>query len=294
MDGCMTDCRLKVCYRYFLAALFVAILLCQGRAIALEPAPENHSGAVESQPLIAVIIDDLGNQRLPGLRTIALDGPIACAIMPFTAHATYLAEQAFAAGKEVILHLPMQPVEMERIAGPGEISLDTDKAELAYILDQNLGSVPHSVGISNHMGSLITRHPGHMRWLMQELASRGDLFFIDSFTTPDSVAYEIAIETGIPAARRHIFLDNEPTDVAIDNQFEHLKKRARRYGYAIGIGHPYPATLDYLQTALPELEKQGFQLVPVAQITALLGSMNGQSKRANQSTSNPNILVQAN
>jgi polysaccharide deacetylase 2 family uncharacterized protein YibQ len=289
----MTDCQPKVRYRYFPVYLLVAAIFCQAPAVALESAPEHYRGRVESPPVIAIIIDDLGNQRLPGLRTIELDGPIACAIMPFTAHATYLAEHAFAAGKEVILHLPMQPVEMGRIAGPGEISLDTDKDELAYILEQNLGSVPHSVGISNHMGSLITRHPGHMRWLMQELASRGDLFFIDRFTTPDSVAYEIAVETGIPAARRHIFLDNEPTEVAIDNQFEHLKRRARRYGYAVGIGHPYPATLDYLQTALPELEKQGIQLVPVSQITALLGSMNGQSKLAIELTERPNILVRA-
>jgi polysaccharide deacetylase 2 family uncharacterized protein YibQ len=293
MDGCMTDCRPKVLYRYIPVYLFVALMLCRGPAIALEPAPEHHSGAVASLPMIAVIIDDLGNQRLPGLRTIALDGPIACAIMPFTAHSTYLAEHAFAAGKEVILHLPMQPVEMERIAGPGEISLDTDKAELAYILDQNLGSVPHSVGISNHMGSLITRHPGHMRWLMQELASRGDLFFIDSFTTPDSVAYEIAIETGIPAARRHIFLDNEQTPAAIDKQFARLKRQARKNGFAIGIGHPYPATLDYLQTALPDLEKQGIRLVPVAQVIALLDSMNVTAKLAIELAGNPNILVRA-
>jgi polysaccharide deacetylase 2 family uncharacterized protein YibQ len=287
----MTDYRSKVPNRCFPVVLFMVILLCQGPAVALEPPPKHLGGSAKTQPIIALIIDDLGNQRLPGIRAIELDGPVACAIMPFTAHATSLAEHAFAEGKEVILHLPMQPVEMDRIAGPGEISLDTDRDGLAYILDQNLGSVPHSVGISNHMGSLITRHPGHMRWLMQELSSRGNLFFIDSFTTPDSVAYEIAIETGIPAARRHIFLDNEQTQLAIDTQFERLKRRARRHGYAIGIGHPYPATLDYLQTALPELEKQGFQLVPVSQIVEFLGTMDAQAKLANELSENQNILV---
>jgi polysaccharide deacetylase 2 family uncharacterized protein YibQ len=214
--------------------------------------------------------------------------------MPHTAHATYLAERAHAAGKEVILHMPMQPVEMDRIAGPGEISLDTDKTELAYILEQDLRSVPHTVGISNHMGSLITRHPGHMRWLMQELASRDDLFFIDSFTTPDSVAYEIAIEMGVPAARRHIFLDNEQTEAAVEHQMDRLKRRARARGYAIGIGHPYPATLDYLQRALPALENQGFQLVAVSRIVALLDATRLRSLIENQLPEEAqNILVRA-
>jgi len=252
--------------------LFLLGLLLSGSASwALEPLPQNRPQQnASSRPQIAVIIDDLGNQRLPGLRVIDLNAPIACAIMPHTAHATFLAESAHAAGKEVILHLPMQPMEMARIAGPGEISLDTDRAELALILESDLLSVPHSVGISNHMGSLITRHPGHMRWLMEELELRGNLYFVDSFTTPASVAYDVALETGVPAVRRHIFLDNDQSADAISEQFERLKRQARNQGYAIGIGHPYPVTLEFLQRALPALSDQGFDLVPVSRIVAAL------------------------
>lgn len=214
-------------------------------------------------PLIALIIDDLGNQLRPGRRAVALAGPVACAIMPHTAHATALARAAHAAGKEVILHLPMQPAEMERIAGPGEISLDNSRADLQRILAENLVSVPHASGVNNHMGSLITRHPGHMRWLMEALAERGDLYFIDSYTTSSSVAYLMARETGVPAARRHVFLDNDPSPDAVRRQFERLKQHALRHGYAIGIGHPYPATLDFLEAAIAALPDEGFRLVSV-------------------------------
>jgi polysaccharide deacetylase 2 family uncharacterized protein YibQ len=272
----------KFSRRIILRGCYLVAILPLCVAFALEPVPEPQNETVVVTPMIALIIDDLGNQRLPGLRAIALDAPIACAIMPHTAHSTYLANKAHASGKEVILHLPMQPTEMNRIAGPGEISLDNDRAELKYILKQNLLSVPHSVGVSNHMGSLVTRHPGHMRWLMQELADNGDLFFVDSFTTPDSVAYTIALETGIPAARRHIFLDNVPTTAAIEQQVKRLKQHAKNYGYAIGIGHPYPATLDYLQTALPEFEKQGFKIVPVTQIITLIETMATQPTLASE------------
>jgi len=252
-----------------LASVLLSAMFAGSTSFALEVVPEGErevNPPVSAKPMIAIIIDDLGNQRIPGMRVIELDGPVVCAIMPHTAHSTYLATRAHAAGKEIILHLPMQPVEMDRIAGPGEISLDNNRAELAAILDSDLRSVPHSAGISNHMGSLITRHPGHMRWLMEELQRRGDFYFVDSFTTPDSVAYDIAVETGVPAARRTIFLDNEQTPAALERQFDRLKKRAARDGFAIGIGHPYPVTLEFLQGALPLLAAEGFQLVPVSRI----------------------------
>ena len=241
----------------------IAVLLCRA-PLAAGQANTLVELAPSRAPLIALIIDDMGNQRLPGLQVINLPGPVTCAIMPHTSHATYLAEQAYAAGKEVILHLPMQPVEMQRIAGPGEISIDTDRHELNRILDTNLRSVPHSIGINNHMGSLITRHPGHMRWLMEELAQRGDLFFVDSVTTPDSVAYVSALDAGVPAARRHVFLDNVQDEAAIALEFTRLKQHATTHGFAIGIGHPYPETLKFLEGELENLRLEGFRLVPLS------------------------------
>jgi polysaccharide deacetylase 2 family uncharacterized protein YibQ len=223
--------------------------------------------------LIAIIIDDLGNQLVAGRRTVALDAPLTCAVMPHTAYGAKLAREAHAAGKEVMLHLPMQPMQMNRIAGPGEISLENNVRQLQRILATDLNSVPYVVGVNNHMGSLITRHPGHMRWLMDALAARGDLFFVDSVTTPASVAYETALESGVPAARRHVFLDDDPAAERVAEQFERLKHLARERGYAIGIGHPYAATLDYLERVLPVLREHGeFRLVPVSRIVAMLES----------------------
>src|SRR5690606_32302890 len=119
--------------------------------------------------------------------------------------------------------------------------------------EENLASVPHARGVNNHMGSLITRHPGHMTWLMQSLARDG-LFFVDSYTHPQSVALEMAREGGIPTARRDVFLDHVPEPEAIAFQFRRLVSRAKRNGQAIGIGHPSPETLEFLQAALPVLQ----------------------------------------
>ena len=282
MEGCMNKFRVTkshTCIRHSgiakLCLSLVFVLVSHG---ALTPV-----AADEPPALVAIIIDDLGNQLKAGRRAIALDAPLAYAVMPHTAYGARLASEVHAAGKEVMLHLPMQPTQMERIAGPGEISLENSIRQLRHIVATDLNSVPHVVGVNNHMGSLITRHPGHMRWLMDELAARGDLFFVDSVTTPASVAYAAALESGVPAARRHVFLDGDPDAAQIEVQFERLLQQARGRGYAIGIAHPYTSTLEFLEGALPQLQQSPeFRLVPVSRIVAELG--NGKLQRESIST----------
>lgn len=270
-------------------ALFRNALVCVAALLWAAPASAESPPALQTQPaLIAIIIDDLGNQLSAGRRAIALPAPVACAVMPHTAYGSMLAREAHRSGKEVMLHLPMQSMEMQRIAGPGEISLDNGAPELRQILERNLAAVPHVIGVNNHMGSLITRHPGHMRWLMQAIRERGDLFFIDSFTTPGSVAYAMAREGGVPSARRHVFLDDDPEITAVRRQFERLQTEARRRGFAIGIGHPYPSTLEVLEAGLAGLSADQFRLVPVSEIVARLER--GDLRREAPLTATPGII----
>ncbi len=224
------------------------------------------AAADEPRPRIGIIIDDLGYLKSAGERVIALPGPVACAILPHTPYSRQLAVQANAAGKQVLLHLPLQPVEQLMPLGMGSIDIDNTYSQLARILSANLASVPHADGVNTHMGSLLTQHPGHMAWLMQELGRRGDLYFVDSYTTSSSVALRLAREYGVPAARRHVFLDSEVSWDAVADQFARLKNRARLYGEVIAIGHPYELTLDFLERYLPELDREGFDLVPLSEL----------------------------
>ncbi len=220
-------------------------------------------------PRIALIIDDLGNMLTNGNRAVALDGPVACAILPLTPHAERIASRAHAAGKEVMLHLPLQSIEEATAMSVGTIQLDTTRSELARILEHHLKQVPYVVGVNNHQGSLLTRHPGHMTWLMDEMRRRGDLFFVDSYTTEASIALRVARERGVPSIRRDVFLDNTPTREAIASEFRRLKRRAMAHGVAVGIGHPYDATLEFLEQAIPRLRAEGFELVPVSRAISL-------------------------
>ena len=217
----------------------------------------------DNAPRIAIIIDDLGYQLQAGRRAINLPGPVACAVLPQTPQAVLLAEDAFAAGKDVLLHLPLQSMTETGVAEPGSIVLDTTRHELARSFRRSMASVPHAVGVSNHRGSLLTQHPGHMDWLMQEIEAQGNLFFVDSYTTHRSVALELARENGIPAVKRDVFLDPDRSPETLEREFERLKRLSRSQGMAVGIGHPSPQTLAFLERELPELADHGFELVGI-------------------------------
>ena len=222
--------------------------------------------ALADAPRVAIIIDDLGYHLANGKRAISLPGPVAMSVLPGAPRARTLAQQAHASGKEVLLHLPLQAYDDDARAEPAEIVMDMSRARVGDTFQQALEAVPHVVGVNSHRGSLLTRHPGHMAWLMQEIAAREEMFFIDSFTTHQSVALQIAEESGVDAVKRDVFLDPNPDPETIAREFERLKRLARKRGQAIGIGHPYPATLELLERELPRLAEEGFQLVRISEL----------------------------
>ena len=236
------------------------------------------AGVAAESPRIAIIIDDLGYQLEAGHRSINLPGPVACAILPSTPRATMLAETAFANGKEVLLHLPLQAGSEDGRPEPGGLLLDMSREQFTTTFAKNLDSVPHAIGVNSHRGSMLTRHPGHMNWLMEELFKRGDLFFVDSYTTHQSVALQLARENGVPALRRDVFLDPDRKAETVEREFERLKDLARKNGAAIGIGHPFPSTLALLEREIPKLNDEGIELVSISELILRYESQRGQQR----------------
>ena len=248
--------------------LFVVWLGCF--TLAVTAAESGSHSYNKSVPAIALIIDDLGNRREAGKRAVSLPGPVACAFLPYGTHTDFLARQAHARNKEVLLHLPMQAVSSApAMTGQGVLTLDMTEQQFRKTLEYDIAAVPHLSGLNNHMGSLLTRHPGTMAWLMEAIAQRGDLFFVDSRTTSATVAAQLAVEYGIPNTSRNVFLDNEQSPAAVRAQFRKLVAMAKRTGTALGIGHPYPGTLEVLADELRSLEQQGVQLIPVSRLIEL-------------------------
>lgn len=231
-------------------------------------------GSAAGEPLVAIVIDDVGEDLRDGRRAIALPGPVALSFLPYMDHTRGLALLAHRRGKDVMLHLPMQAMDGRNI-GRGGLTIDMTQGDLIRTVGRDLAAVPYAVGINNHMGSLATRHPGLMHWLMSDIRDVGGLFFIDSRTTDMTVAQQMAVEAGVANLRRDVFLDDDLTAAAIDRQFDRLLALARRHGWALAIGHPHPVTLTYLERRLPQLSDEGVRLVPVPYLVRAYGGGRG-------------------
>ncbi|WP_421867101.1 divergent polysaccharide deacetylase family protein [Motiliproteus sp.] len=241
-------------------ALLLTVAPASGanRASTSEPHPAEVSDSV-SQPALVIIIDDVGDNYARGRAAVELPGPVTYAFLPHSPFGPKLARKAFADGKDVILHAPMQNTR-DRPLGPGALTADLGKQQFRQVLQGDLDVIPHVQGLNNHMGSLLTTLQPQMEWVM-ELARERGLFFIDSRTSASSIAWETARRYGIPNLKRDVFLDHERTTEFVHRQFMKALAIARRHGSAVVIGHPYPVTVDYLRLALPLLDEQGIRLL---------------------------------
>lgn len=243
------------------ALVLLALLLASGAVRALEPAACPTPAADKR---IVIIIDDMGHSLQRGRAALKLPGKLNYAVIPYTRHGVALAEQAFAAGKEVLLHAPMSTVDNEPL-GRGGLTPDLDRESFRATLDGALAQVPHAQGINNHMGSDLTQRRPQMAWLMQELRWR-ELYFVDSRTSEYTVAATVAQEFNVPHVSRNVFLDNDRDPALIDERFRELLAQAEREGLAVAIGHPYPETIAYLSEELLKVRDRGFRPVFVSEV----------------------------
>lgn len=221
------------------------------------------SNTLSAQNRIAILIDDMGDNRANNERALNLDAAISYAFLPHTALAPRLAREAHKKGRDVLLHAPMQSEAHLKLMGPGALTSDMTEAALRAQLRLNFDSIPFVSGFNNHMGSVLTRDRTRMQWVMQEAQARG-LFFVDSRTVSGSIAREVATASRIPNIGRDIFLDHDNKPEAIRKQWQRLLKTSQEKGYALAIAHPYPSTLTVLEQELAHLHN--VQIVPVSQL----------------------------
>ena len=215
-------------------------------------------------PVVSIIVDDLGD-RAADRAVLDLPPAVALSVLPHTPHGAALARAGAERGHEVLLHLPME-AQRPHHAHPGMLTSDLDRATFLQRLFENLASVPGVSGVNNHMGSRLTRQPETMRWVMAALKAYGGLYYVDSRTTHETVAFQVAGDFGLSRAERDRFLDNVVSRDAIRQELLALVEEARAKGSALAIGHPHPETLATLAEFLPTLDTLGVRLVPVAEL----------------------------
>ena len=215
---------------------------------------------------IAIVIDDFGPNLTIAREFLALNCPLTFSVLPFYKHSKDIATEAHSQGREVMLHLPLEPLNNEENKlEKGTLYTSMDESTLLTQLREELSSVPHVDGVNGHMGSKFTGDRKSMEILLRELKSRG-LFFLDSLTTEKSVGSSVAQEIKITFGKRDLFLDRDIEGSTIEERLLQLSHLAKKRGHAIGIAHPYPDTLNALKKMLPLLSSEGIEVFPVSQI----------------------------
>ena len=232
-------------------------------------------------PMVAIIVDDLGYDRVAAERLLAIDAPLTFSVLPFSPFSKPIMAAIRAKGREILLHLPMEPEEFPTVKpGPGALLSAMTPDQLIDQLNRNIDQIPGLKGVNNHMGSRVSTSSEQMRQIFSVLKKRG-LFYIDSRTTPDSVARLSANLLELPFAERDIFIDHYDNPAFIQSQLGKLIQHARKHGYAIGIGHPHANTVAALARFIPQLNGK-VQVVSVSKIVQTVMLAKAEKKKAAQ------------
>jgi uncharacterized protein len=218
------------------------------------------------RPKIVLVIDDLGGENHLSKELLRFDFPLTLSILPLMPYSKSLAIEAHKKGKEVILHLPMEPHDYPEVRpGEGALLEEMSKERLLWQLSRNIESVPNAKGVSNHMGSRLMEDPEKLKVIFSELKRRG-LFFLDSRTTPQTVGLQTAKLIGLKAMERTLFIDNSSDEEEIKKELGRLIQVSLSKGMAIGIGHPYPATIKSIREMIPKMKEKGIEIVPLSSL----------------------------
>ena len=218
-----------------------------------------------ARPRLSIVLDDAGNSLEPLAAIAGLPRAVAVAVLPNAPHAAEVARELVAQDREVLLHMPMEALPNGG-AGTGEGAIETglDAEEIRARIGRALDVVSGARGMNNHMGSRATADRAAMDAVMEELKAR-NVYFLDSRTTPDSVAEEAARQARVPALRRDVFLDVTDDPSAVRLALRQAIGLAREHGRAVAIGHVHPVTLEVLGTVLAH-DLGGVELVPPSRL----------------------------
>ena len=230
------------------------------------PPPIPVAEPVLSGKKVAIIMDDLGRDRQFARKLAKLPLAVTFSILPYEPYAAWTARLAHGSGREVLVHIPMQPQSYPEVnPGEGALLVDLTAGELVSRLNDQLERVPHAVGGNNHMGSLFAEHAEKMEVVLEELRNRG-LFFVDSLTTPKSTGYLTAKRLKMPVAVRDVFLDNVQKVGRNGRLIDHLIALAEKKGLDMGICHPYTETLEALRRSVNRFKARGVEVVAVSRL----------------------------
>ena len=239
---------------------------------SIEPVEHKNSGQADritvpgTKNRIAIVIDDMGCDLLLLDEILQIDAPITISILPHLSYSVLVAERANKAGREVILHLPMEPYGYPgKNPGSGAILLQMDRDEIVDQLEEDIESVPHISGVNNHMGSKFMEDEEKVEIVLDQLKKK-KLFFLDSLTTKNSKGIQVAEKIGLQHTGRDIFLDNNCDFKETLDILNRIARKQNSWKTIVVIGHPHESTIEAIKEALPIFRNRKIHIVSLSDL----------------------------
>lgn len=215
---------------------------------------------------IVIIFDDAGQNLSQLEKCVSLPFPVTVAVLPRLAYSKKSADLVRSSGNEVMLHQPMQSVNLNVNPGPGALTPDMDEYQIFSTVFQNINEIGPVSGMNNHEGSLITADAEKIASVMK-LCSEQGIFFLDSRTNKDTKVPYVANTLGYGYYERNgQFLDNTKKREDILSIIEKNVQTANRQGCVIMIGHVWSADIlpGILREVYPVLSAKGYTFTTVS------------------------------
>jgi polysaccharide deacetylase 2 family uncharacterized protein YibQ len=222
------------------------------------------------RPKIALVIEGLGvSSASTALAATQLPPEVTLAFSPYGTDVQKLVDQARGVGHEVLLHVPMEPLDFpDSDPGPNLLQAGASSDENQKRLAWALGRFTGYVGIANLQGSRFLGEENALEPVLATLTKRGLLFFDDG-SNARSVAPKVAATTKTALVKADIVIDSVQSRESIDSQLQELERRARESGSATGSGWIYLLTVQRVTDWAAHLEERGFDLVPLSALAGV-------------------------
>lgn len=225
---------------------------------------------------VSIIIDDFGYGAEGTDEMLSLDIDFTAAVMPFSDKSREDAEKAKNAGKDIIIHMPMESLtgKKEWVGEKGVFTDMTDEEIYSAVMEA-MEIVDGAAGLNNHMGSAIMENERCLDAVLKAV-KENDLMFVDSKTTPKSLGEKLCEKNGIFAVERDVFLDSTDDKNEVKKRLEQTADIALENGYAVAIGHVGPeggmVTYQAINEMKDELMKKGIEFVTVTELREMYES----------------------
>jgi hypothetical protein len=234
--------------------------------------------AADDRPRLAIVIAGLG--LAAAATATSIDGLPGAVSLSFDCHASELPAwitRARAAGHEVLLSLPMEPADYpQQDSGPHTLLTSSSPGQNLERLDWVLSRASGYIGLTNTDGTRFTAAQESLTPILDALKKRG-LLFVEG-NAEKSFAGALSVAINLPRVAGDRILDDETIRAVIDRRLVELEETARRNGAALGIGYPYPVTIERVALWAKTLEEKGIALAPVSALAAFPSERKGAAK----------------